>query len=43
VYKRQVIAGGEAGAGGGLNSLILGATKAFIVFGEISGNTLKGL
>jgi hypothetical protein len=39
----DVIAGGEAGAGGGLTDLILGATKAFLVFGEISGNTLKGL
>jgi len=39
----DVIAGGEAGAGGGLNGIILGATKAFIVFGEIAGNTLKGL
>ena len=39
----DVIAGGEAGAGGGLNDIILGATKAFIVFGEIAGNTLKGL
>ena len=39
----DVIAGGEAGAGGGLNNIILGATKAFIVFGEIAGNTLKGL
>lgn len=39
----DVIAGGESGAGGGLTDLILGATKAFIVFGEIAGNTLKGL
>jgi len=39
----DVIAGGEAGAGGGLNGIILGATRAFIVFGEIAGNTLKGL
>lgn len=39
----DVVAGGEAGAGGGLNDIILGATKAFIVFGEIAGNTLKGL
>ncbi|MGI9554525.1 MAG: hypothetical protein ACR2M6_01020, partial [Vampirovibrionia bacterium] len=39
----DVMAGGEAGAGGGLNDIILGATKAFIVFGEIAGNTLKGL
>ncbi len=37
----DVIAGG--GSGDGLNSIILGATKAFIVFGEIAGNTLKGL
>jgi len=33
----DVIAGGESGAGGGLTDLILGATKAFIVFGEIAG------
>jgi len=39
----DVIAGGESGAGGGLTDLILGATKAFLVFGEIAGNTLKGL
>jgi len=39
----DVMAGGEAGAGGGLNDIMLGATKAFIVFGEIAGNTLKGL
>jgi hypothetical protein len=39
----DVIAGGEAGAGGGLNGIILGATKAFIVFGEIAGNTLATL
>ena len=32
----DVMAGGEAGAGGGLNDIILGATKAFIVFGEIA-------
>jgi hypothetical protein len=39
----DVMAGGEAGAGGGLNDIILGATKAFIVFGEIAGNTLATL
>jgi len=39
----DVVAGGEAGAGGGITDLIMGATKAFIVFGEIAGNTLKGL
>jgi len=39
----DVVAGGEAGAGGGLTDLMMGATKAFIVFGEIAGNTLKGL
>jgi len=39
----DVAAGGEAGSGGGLNDIILGATQAFIVFGEIAGNTLKAL
>ena len=39
----DVVAGGEAGAGGGLTDLMMGATQAFIVFGEIAGNTLKGL
>jgi hypothetical protein len=39
----DVVAGGEAGAGGGITDLIMGATQAFIVFGEIAGNTLKGL
>ena len=37
----DVMVGG--GAGAGLTDIILGATKAFIVFGEIAGNTLKGL
>jgi hypothetical protein len=39
----DVAAGGEAGSGGGLNDIILGATQAFIIFGEIAGNTLKAL
>ena len=39
----DVMSGREAGAGGGLTDIILGATKAFLIFGEIGGNTLKAL
>ena len=39
----DVMAGGEAGGGAGISDIIHGATKGFIVFGEIAGNTIKGL
>ena len=43
VRMLDVMVGGEAGSGAGLNGIIVGATKAFLVFGEIAGNTLKQL
>ena len=39
----DVLAGKEAGAGGGLTDIILGATEAIIYFGSISSNVFNGL
>ena len=39
----DVMAGGSGGSGGGLNDIIMGATQAFIIFGELSSITIKSL
>ena len=39
----DVLAGKEAGAGGGLTDIILGATEAIIYFGSISSSVFDGL
>ena len=39
----DVMAGGAGGSGGGLNDIIMGATQAFIIFGELSSMTIKTL